>query len=99
MRDHNPWLAPETAALLGSKGGERTVERPDAVENIAWQTRAAAPTASENALADALQAIFADEIYDLPGIVARLNQAGLRAPGSGDWTAAGFEAEMARLGA
>jgi hypothetical protein len=97
MTDANPWLAapPPSAA---AKGDEHTLERPGAAVNVAWQTRAAPPSAYEHALADALQAIFADGIDDLPGIVARLNRTSLAPAAGGPWTEASFVAEMARLG-
>ncbi len=67
--------------------------------NVAWQTRAAPPTAAENALADALQAIFAEEIYELPHIVERLNaSAWRRPPAPPRWSEASFRAELHRLG-
>src|ERR1700724_3834064 len=73
------------------KGSEAGIERPNRVANIAFQTRGAPPTAAENALADALQAIFAEEIYDLAGIVAGLERRGLAPPGGESrWTEAGF---------
>ncbi|MEJ0067877.1 MAG: recombinase-like helix-turn-helix domain-containing protein [Pseudomonadota bacterium] len=100
MTEWNPWLAPDAAAgARGTKGGEATVELPGTAPNVVWQTRASPPTDGENRLADALQAIFADEIYDLPGIVARLNRAGLTTPAGAPWTESEFTTEMARLGA
>jgi hypothetical protein len=96
MTDANPWLGPDP---FGNKGGEPTLERPGEARNLVWQSRVAAPTDGENRLADALQTIFADAVYDLPGIVARLNQAGLAGPGGAAWTEAAFVAELARLGA
>jgi hypothetical protein len=95
MTDANPWLARE---IGGTKGGAATLERPGEARNVAWQTRAAPPTAAETRLADALQAIFAAEVHDLPGIVARLNAAGPLAPDGAPWTEASFAAELARLG-
>ena len=95
MIDHNPALA---AAAGDIKGTEAGIERPDAVTNLAWQTRAAPPTAAETALADALQAVFAERIYELPAIVARLNGIGLAAPGGGAWSEASLRAELQRLG-
>ena len=96
--EHNPNLARPRHAN-DDKGTEADLERPDRVENICWQTRPASPTAAENALADALQAIFADEIYELPRIVERLNRMGLAAPaGAGAWTEASLGAELRRLG-
>lgn len=95
MKDHNPGLAPDRR----DKGGEFSIEHPDRVENVAWQTRAAPPTAEENALADALQVLFADEIYDLPHIAERLN--GLVKPpaAASRWTEDLLRAELHRLGA
>src|SRR5258706_14324072 len=94
MTDVNPWIA---AGPTGTKGGEHTLETPGAARNVAWQTRAALPSEYENALADALQGIFAAEIYDLPGIVAGLDRAGLKTAAGVAWTEASFVAEMARL--
>ena len=94
MTNHNPGLTPDRR----DKGSEAGIEHPDRVENIAWQTRAAPPTVAENALADALQAIFADEIYELPRIAERLD--GLVKPPAGAprWTEALVRAELKRLG-
>jgi len=96
MSDANPWLGPD---LAGTKGGEHTLERPGEARNLVWQSRAAPPSEAENRLADALQRIFADAVYDLPGIVARLNQVGVAGPGGALWTEASFAGELARLGA
>jgi hypothetical protein len=96
--DHNPHLA-VMRHPNDDKGSEAGIERPDAVVNIAWQTRPAPPSAFEDALADALQAIFADEIYDLPRILARLDAAGVAPPaGAARWDEASFGAELHRLG-
>jgi hypothetical protein len=96
--DYNPHLSGEPAAA-GDKGGPATIESPEKVENIPWQTRAAVPTAAESALADALQAIFAAEIYELPQVVEALNRRGVAAPsGASAWTEENFRAELARLG-
>ena len=93
--DHNPWLA----APRTHKGDADTVEDPRRPELLRWQTRARAPTAWEERLADGLTAIFGDGIHDLPGIVARLNAAGIPDPDGGSWTESGFEAAMRELGA
>jgi predicted transcriptional regulator len=95
--DHNPHLAPDAAG--DDKGNEAGIERPDRVDNVAFQTRRAPPTASENALADALQALFAAEVYDLASVVAGLERRGLAPPaGEARWTEAAFRAELSRLG-
>ena len=99
MAEFNPWLAPRPAGDA-EKGGPEAIERPERVANIAWQTRAAVPSPEEAALADALEAIFGDEVYELGPIVARLNRDGVPAPGGSDvWTEANFLSELARLGA
>jgi hypothetical protein len=96
--DHNPHIARARQAK-DDKGTEAGIEIPDRVENIAWQTRPALPTAAENAFGDALQRIFGDEIHDLAEIVARLNQAGIAPPaGASAWTEVSLRAELARLG-
>ena len=97
MIDFNPNLAARRVPN-DNKGGPASIELPDRVENIAWQTRPAPPTAAENALADALQKIFADEVYELAQIVTRLNAAGIAPPaGETRWSEANFRAELARL--
>ncbi|HHZ98464.1 MAG TPA: hypothetical protein EYN68_02670 [Candidatus Marinimicrobia bacterium] len=63
-----------------------------------WQNRSAPPTEYEQALADALQEIFGEEVYDLPGIVGRLNESGVKPPEEGGWTEAIFQSVMKRLG-
>ncbi|MFB4319497.1 recombinase-like helix-turn-helix domain-containing protein [Actinomadura sp. 21ATH] len=62
------------------------------------QSRDHEPTSYENALADELEAIFGTGVHDLPGLVAALNETGLRPADGADWTAESFAAEMARLG-
>jgi hypothetical protein len=103
MSDYNTvlqqWMAAKAGRpASGAKGDESSIERPELVRNIVWQTRAALPTDYENALGDALQKIFAEQVHDLPGIVGRLNAGSVRAPGGTAWTEDSFEAEMARLG-
>jgi hypothetical protein len=63
------------------------------------QARKHTPTVYENELADALEAAFAAEAWDLDALVARLNQYGLRTPDGQEWSMDGFQAVMARLGA
>ncbi len=99
MADYNVALRHWLDHSLENKGDEGSIERTDKVENVRWQTRAAVPTDYENALGDALQEIFAEEVYDLPGILSRLNERGVRAPNGAPWTEESFTAEMARLGA
>jgi hypothetical protein len=98
VMEFNPHLAGASRAN-DDKGSEAGIERPDQVVNIAWQTRAAVPTREEHALADALQAIFADEIYELAAVVERLNRLGLAPPsGAAAWTVDGFRAHLRGLG-
>lgn len=66
--------------------------------NIVWQTRDHAPTAFESELADALEAIFAKEVYELDAIVAELNRRGLRTEDGTEWTAEAYAATLKRLG-
>ena len=99
MADYNIALQQALAGTGETKGDESSIERVDAVQNVRWQTRPAPLTDYENALADALQAIFGQQIYDLPGIVRRLNEQGPKPPAGAVWTEELFAAEMARLGA
>lgn len=95
--DYNPQLA-TMGVPDSSKGSPATIEDPAQVSNLRWQTRPAPLTTGEAALADALQTIFADEIYELDGIVERLNQMKIGPlAGTSAWTEEGFRAEIRRL--
>ncbi len=63
------------------------------------QAQTRPPTAYETLLADAIEAAFAAGVWDLTGLVARLNGEGIRTPDGQPWTEARYEAEMRRLGA
>jgi hypothetical protein len=96
--DYNPQLAVREADIR--KGSEATIEDPDRVENLRWQTRPAPITPEEDALADALQTLFADEVYELAGVVQRLNQMKITPPrGASAWSEESFRSEIARLAA
>jgi len=95
--DYNSQLAAAGGSDI-RKGGPATIEDPDQVKNLRWQTRPAPLTASESALADALQTIFAGEIYELKGIVEGLNQMKIAPPaGTPAWTEENFRIEIRRL--
>ena len=92
--DFNPWLKKPHP----NKGGGDYLETYAPPTLVPWQTRSASPSDYEQTLADELQQIFADKVYDLPGIIARLNESSVRLPTNNDWTKASFQAEMKRLG-
>ena len=95
--DYNPLLA-RVGTSESRKGGEATIEDPACVENLRWQTRPAPLTPAEDALADALQKIFADEVYGLGGIVERLNRMKIAPPvGASAWTDQNFRTAIRRL--
>ena len=95
--DYNTQLA-AAGESDNRKGSSATIEDPAHVENLRWQTRPAPLTADENALADALQTIFASEVYGLSGIVERLNQMKIAPPaGTSAWTEENFRTEIRRL--
>lgn len=52
-----------------------------------------------DALADELEAIYGKGVHDLPGIVAALNETGIRPADGAYWTEETFTAELAELGA
>ena len=87
--DWNPWLS----KTHENKGGPDYLETYDPPTLLQWQNRE-----YEQALADALQEIFGEEVYDLPGIVGRLNESGVKPPEEGGWTEAIFQSVMKRLG-
>ena len=95
----NPYLAGlKVNAAEPAKGGSGNIERPQAVENIPWQTRPAELTAFEVALADALQAMFREGVETLPDIVARLNASDVKHP-EGRWSEQNYQSLMGRLAA
>ena len=95
----NAALQPSAAARRSNKGAVDAPGDRDVTENLVWQTRAAPPTAYEDALGDALQRIFADGAEELADVVGRLNRTGPKPPGAEAWTEDLFAAEMKRLGA
>lgn len=97
--NYNPYLKPWRRPQPNEMAGKGAIERADAVENLRWQTRMAAPTEYENQLGDALVACFGEGIAEIAPLVARLNAMGVLAPDGRAWTAESFEREMARLGA
>jgi hypothetical protein len=62
------------------------------------QARRTAPTDYENLLGNSIEAAFAAGVWDLPGLVARLNGDGLRTPSGEAWTEDNYRAVMAQLG-
>nr|WP_238262917.1 recombinase-like helix-turn-helix domain-containing protein [Cupriavidus pauculus] len=96
---YNPNLVPWERSAPNNVAGKGHIEKPGHVPNIVWQTRAAAPTAYENALGDALEAAFEGGAKSPEDIVRAFNRAGLLAADGQSWTEEGFLAEMRRLGA
>jgi len=96
---YNPNLAPWEKAVPNNVAGKGCIEQPGKVANLVWQTRAAAPTAYENALGDALQAAFDAGAESPEDIVRAFNTAGLLCADGERWTEERFLAEMRRLGA
>lgn len=97
--DHNPYLKPWRRPQPNDIAGKGTIEVPDEVENMTWQTRPTSPTEYENTLGDALVACFEEGIEELGPLVERLNEMGVYGPDGSPWTEASFEREMHRLGA
>ena len=91
----NPWLATKRR----NKGDEGTVLPIDNSQNVVHQTRSRVPTDYEESLADALEDIFAAGHYELPEIVAKLNESTVPPPGGAAWTEDSFKQEMGRLAA
>ncbi len=96
---YNPNLVPWERPAPNNVAGKGHIEKPGHVTNIVWQTRAAAPTAYENALGDALEAAFEAGARSPEDIVRAFNRTGLLAADGQSWTEERFLAEMRRLGA
>ena len=91
--EFNPWRALD----FGNKGSETTIEASETARNVRWQMRTRVPTADEHKLAEALGQIFMAGTWELAGIVARLNELGLKTPQGTAWTAENFERAMTAL--
>lgn len=63
------------------------------------QARTREPTEYENMLASAIEAAFGAGVWDLPGLVARLNADAIRTPQGEPWTEDRYRAVMKTLGA
>ncbi|WP_037064426.1 recombinase-like helix-turn-helix domain-containing protein [Pseudonocardia acaciae] len=62
-----------------------------------YQARTRPLTSYEHAFADELEAIYGRGVHDLDGLVAALNETGVRPAGGADWSAESLCAELARL--
>lgn len=65
--------------------------------NSGVQTRTRPTTSYCDAFADELEAVYARGVHDLAGVVAALNESGVRPATGADWTEATFTAELALL--
>lgn len=63
------------------------------------QARRRPPTDYENLLGDAIEAAFTAGAWELPALVARLNEDGIRTPDGQPWTEERFRQVMAHLSA
>lgn len=96
--DYNPYLKPWRQPKPNQVAGKGSIEQPDKIQNIAWQTRPAIPTEYEIQLGDALETVFASGAESLDQVVAKLNELGMRTAEGRTWTSAVFESEMKKLG-
>jgi hypothetical protein len=96
--DLNPYLEGYLNARPSQGGGTGQIFRGGERDLIQWQTRPALPSEYEQSLADALEQIFAQKVYDLPEIVAALNRDGVRTPAGEVWTEANFQSTLRELG-
>lgn len=90
--------AADAATDSGAGGGHHPRLPHNGLFLEPWQSRTEPPSAYENRLGDALEALFAEGVHELPDLVAALNKRGVAAPEGGEWTEAGFADAMKRLG-
>ena len=100
-------IRPETVLSVEDYGPHVVVKPSDAFAS--WgqgielrrthDVRYRAPDDYQNLLGDAIERAFAAGIHDLPGLVGRLNEAGVPSPNGAAWTPGLFQKEMKRLGA
>lgn len=96
--DFNPYLEAYRNARPNPEAGGGQIFGSGERDLIMWQTRPAVPSEYERTLADALEQIFAQKIYDLPEIVAALNREGVRTPTGETWTERNFQDTLHELG-
>ena len=98
IQDLNPYLEAYLSPRASQGGGAGHIFATAERDLIQWQTRPAVPTEYEQTLADTLEQIFGQRIYDLAGIVAALNREGVRTPGGEAWTEGNFQDSFRELG-
>ena len=98
IADFNRYLESYLNPRPNQTAGVGQIFESSARDLIVWQTRPALPTEYEETLASTLEQIFAQRIYELPGIVAALNREGIRTPGGEAWTEANFQTTFRELG-
>jgi len=98
IQDLNPYLESYVDPKPSQGGGTGHIFGSAERDLIQWQTRPALPSEYDSTLADALEQIFAQRVYDLPEIVAALNREGVRTPAGEAWTEANFQTTLRELG-
>ena len=96
--DFNPYLGAYVDPPRDQGAGAGRIYGQAHRDLIQWQTRPAIPSEYEQTLADALEQIFAQRIYELPAIVETLNREGVRTPSGAAWTEANFQETLRELG-
>jgi hypothetical protein len=96
--DLNPYLEAYLKPRADQGAGAGHIYATAERDLIQWQTRAGVPSEYERTLADTLEQIFAQRIYELPEIVAALNREGVRTPAGEAWTEANFQTTLHELG-
>lgn len=94
----NPYLQPFSPPAPDQAAGKGYIEIPGKAENLRWQTRVAAPTEYENALADMLEQVYAAGAATAQEIAEGLNQRNFRNASGDSWTVASLASEMSVLG-
>ena len=99
IQDYNPYLQAYTSGAGPNKvAGAGQIFATADRDLIVWQTRPAVPSEYERTLADALEQLFAQKVYELADIVAGLNREGLRTPAGETWTERNFQDTLRELG-
>jgi hypothetical protein len=96
--DFNPYLDAYRNLRRSQEAGAGHIYATAERDLIMWQTRPATPNEYERTLADALEQIFAQKIYELPEVVAALNREGVRTPAGEAWSERNFQDTLRELG-
>ncbi|MFD1803753.1 recombinase-like helix-turn-helix domain-containing protein [Mixta tenebrionis] len=90
--EFNPALPESRQFTPPKEGGNGTIHKPGAYQNLIWQTRSRAPESWELALIAQLEELFEQGAETLPALVSGLNAHKMYDQQGEAWSEASFQA-------